>query len=566
MDGGSIVVEASTRPVDWGGKPAVVTTSVDVTEYEAARTALERSEQRFRDIVEASSDWFWEMDQDLRFTFVSERAAEIGGVDATQFLGKTRWESAGVSQDDARWREHRETLEARHPFRDFRYDYDGADGRHHHVSLNGIPVFDGDGRFSGYRGSATDITAEVSAIRKAADARDLFVQALESVPLQFTLYDSEDRLVYQNEAFRSSCALAGRELSLGATFEETLRVWTEGGGIEEAIGDEEAWIKSRMSLHRKPAGTWRMKLLWSDGSEHWFDVNEHRTETGLTLASYLDVTDLVHQEEQLRQALKMEAIGQLTGGVSHDFNNILAVMLGNLDLIMDGLAEDDPLREGITRVIAAAERGATLTQRLLAFSRKQALQPKVLDLNSLVGGMDQFLRQTLGEQIELELVRSGGLWTCQADPSQVENAILNLAINARDAMPDGGKLTIETANAHLDDEYAASQAEITPGQYTMLSVTDTGLGMTEEVKAAIFEPFFSTKEVGRGSGLGLSMVFGFVKQSRGHLTVYSELGEGTTFRIYLPRSKSDERPERRRPLSYEGLEGNGETVLVVGRR
>jgi signal transduction histidine kinase len=253
-----------------------------------------------------------------------------------------------------------------------------------------------------------------------------------------------------------------------------------------------------------------------------------------------EVAERMKAEEALRQAQKMEAIGHLTGGVAHDFNNLLQVVLGNLDGLkrrIDGAAT--PSRGEINRAVEGAmrgaERAASLTQRLLAFSRRQPLEPRPVDANRLVTGMSELLRRTLGESIAIETVLGGGLWRIFADPTQLENAVLNLAVNARDAMPDGGKLTIESANAHLDEAYAAEHQEVRSGQYVMLAISDTGIGMTKEVIASAFDPFFTTKEVGQGTGLGLSQVYGFVKQSNGHVKIYSEPGEGTTVRIYLPR-------------------------------
>ena len=239
-------------------------------------------------------------------------------------------------------------------------------------------------------------------------------------------------------------------------------------------------------------------------------------------------------EEQLFQAQKMEAVGQLTGGIAHDFNNMLAVVIGSLDFARhtDDVSRLKRLNE---QALKGATKAAELTQRLLAFSRRQTLIPAVVDANKLVGEMSELLRRTLGGAVRLETVLAGCLWRVFADPSQLESAILNLAVNARDAMPDNGQLTIETANCHLDERYAATHPNVAPGQYVLIAVSDTGEGMPPEVQARVLEPFFTTKEVGRGTGLGLSQVFGFVKQSGGHLNIYSEVGRGTTVKIYLPR-------------------------------
>jgi PAS domain S-box-containing protein len=273
--------------------------------------------------------------------------------------------------------------------------------------------------------------------------------------------------------------------------------------------------------------------------------------------------ELQETQERLRQAQKMETVGHLTGGVAHDFNNLLQVVTGNLEILGRHLPEDQArLRRAADHAMVGARRAATLTQRLLAFARRQPLSPRPLEPNKLLLGMSELLHRTLGETIAVETVLSPSVWRIEADANALENAILNLAVNARDAMPSGGKLTIETSNTHLDKAYARRNAEVASGQYVMICVSDTGVGMTPEVVEKAFEPFYTTKEVGKGTGLGLSMVYGFVKQSGGHVKVYSEVGQGTTVRLYLPRlvggAATDEEPAA--PLAPEG--SNSETILV----
>jgi signal transduction histidine kinase/CheY-like chemotaxis protein len=245
-------------------------------------------------------------------------------------------------------------------------------------------------------------------------------------------------------------------------------------------------------------------------------------------------------EETLRQSQRLEAVGQLTGGIAHDFNNLLTIIVGNLDTMQRRIAQEAgelaaKLKEPVDHALQGARSAAQLTHRLLAFSRRQALEPKRLDLNGTVKGMSELLRRTLGETINVETVLAAGLWPVFADANQLENAVINLAVNARDAMPDGGRLTIETANAYLDEEYASHFGDVSAGQYVLLSVSDTGTGIPPDVLQRAFEPFFTTKGVGKGSGLGLAMVHGFVKQSGGHIRIYSEEGHGTAVKIYLPR-------------------------------
>ena len=244
-------------------------------------------------------------------------------------------------------------------------------------------------------------------------------------------------------------------------------------------------------------------------------------------------------EQALRQSQKMEAVGQLTGGVAHDFNNLLTIIIGNLGIAKRGVVEARAER-ALDNALIGAERAAQLTQRLLAFSRRQPLNPRVLDVNKLIVSISDLLARTLGENIQLQTIGAAGLWKAEADASELESTLLNLALNARDAMPDGGKLTIETSNAYLDEEYCKQQENVSPGQYILIAVSDSGAGMSSETIDRAFEPFFTTKEAGKGTGLGLSQVYGFMKQSGGHIKIYSEPGEGTTIKLYLPRRDGNE--------------------------
>ncbi|MCK1283888.1 PAS domain S-box protein [Bradyrhizobium sp. 44] len=269
-------------------------------------------------------------------------------------------------------------------------------------------------------------------------------------------------------------------------------------------------------------------------------------------------------EEALRQSQKMEAVGQLTGGVAHDFNNLLQIIIGNLETLQRNLpAEFARLQRAAKNAMAGAQRAATLTQRLLAFSRRQPLDPKPLDVNALVHGLSEMVHRTLGETISVETVLGAGLWRVEADPAELEAAIINLSVNARDAMSKGGRLTIETSNAHIDEAYVASHTEVVSGQYVAIAVTDTGVGMDSKTVAQAFEPFFTTKAVGKGTGLGLSQVYGFVKQSGGHVNIYSEVGHGTTVKLYLPRLAAETAGQEHLDSDPAPEAAKEETVLVL---
>jgi nitrogen-specific signal transduction histidine kinase/CheY-like chemotaxis protein len=275
-----------------------------------------------------------------------------------------------------------------------------------------------------------------------------------------------------------------------------------------------------------------------------------------------DLTEKHAAEAQIRQAQKMDAVGQLTGGVAHDFNNILTVITGTIGILSEAVA-DRPQLVAIAKMIdEAAERGASLTKHLLAFARKQPLQPREIDVNALVLETAKLLHPTLGEQIEIRPLLAADAWTALADPGQLSTAILNLSLNARDAMPTGGKLTLETENVYLDEGYAGMHSEVTVGNYVMIAVSDTGAGIPAANLEKVFDPFFTTKEVGKGTGLGLSMVFGFVKQSNGHIKIYSEEGHGTTVKLYLPRATGLDQTAAE-VLEASRVEGGQEVVLVV---
>ena len=449
--------------------------------------------------------------------------------------------------------------------------------------------------------SLTELTEADERSRELARHQDATIAQLRLANLELARqFEARDRLAREKDA--ATAALLAEESRFRAIADKlpgivyrgvtasdgTYRDTYVSGGIEQALGVSPDYVMSGVThlfdyIHpdertdkiiaftlagqKRQTVVTELKMLRPDGGIRWWWL--HTTPTPLPDGALqwdgmaLDITERRRTEQQLSHAVKMEAIGQLTGGLAHDFNNLLTVILGNAEILTEELA-DAPKLGGLAEIIqTAAERGAELTNQLLAFSRRQALEPKAIDVNKLISGMDKMMRRMIGAHVEIELIRGAGLWSATADPAQLESALLNLAINARDAMGAGGKLTIETCNSHIDETYAATHDEVTPGRYVLISVTDTGTGMTPETMAKAFDPFFSTKEVGKGTGLGLSMVFGFVKQSGGHIKIYSEIGYGTTFKIYLPRAygPADVNEEGIVAASFEP-QGN-ETILVV---
>jgi PAS domain S-box-containing protein len=349
---------------------------------------------------------------------------------------------------------------------------------------------------------------------------------------------------------------------VGRPFWET--PWFTGTpGVPEAVKD---------AISRVAAGevaTVSMALDMPTGHRIYdFSMRPVLNEAGKVVAMVpeaVEITARVQAEDALRQSQKMEAIGQLTGGIAHDFNNLLTVIGGNMEMVSRRLGDgvDPRVRRGLENALTGTERASVLTQRLLAFSRRQSLDPKPLDVGKLINSISQLVARTLGETIVIETVVSAGLWRVEVDTNQLENTILNLAVNARDAMAGGGKLTLEASNSLIDRSYTIAHPEVAPGNYVLIAISDTGIGMNRETQARAFDPFFTTKDVGKGTGLGLSMVYGFVKQSGGHVKIYSEVGEGTTIKIYLPRLVGDKPGDDVDEAAATEIGNGSETVLVV---
>ena len=388
------------------------------------------------------------------------------------------------------------------------------------------------------------------AYRRAASSERLLQATLDSVREGVAAFDADRRLIAWNQTFSRMLKLPRRTLRRREALPAGKT--TEIDRFNDYFETLDAEVKQ----------TGRAALMESKAADgRSLEIFHNPAEDGGSVTTFLDRTEQRQTEEALRQAQKLEALGQMTGGIAHDFNNLLTVIIGATHLLQRAVAKDAQALQRIDMVTAAAERGARLIQQLLAFARRQPLEPEIVNLGHLMTEVLPMVRRAVGEKVSVEYVTSGGLWNTTIDATQFQTAVLNLAINGRDAMPDGGKLTIEVANAALDDAYAASHPEVEPGQYVMFAITDTGKGMDAATSMRALDPFFTTKPVGEGTGLGLPQVYGFVKQTGGHLKIYSEVDEGTTIKLYLPRELGDvfSQPRQAAALALAGTE----TVLLV---
>lgn len=432
------------------------------------------------------------------------------------------------------------------------------DGRVIHTQLNASPELDGEGKTVGVRAIYTDITARKEAEERLEESEGELRGLFGALDDRIMLVDRSGRYLKIAPTARLSYSRPPEEM-LGKTYRDIFP--------REKADFFFSKLTEAFETGQKVECEYQLPNL--KGEERWFNGRITPLDGEKALWVARDITELkeaeLHKtslEGQIQQLAKLEAIGRLAGGVAHDFNNILQAISGYVELIGLKLTSESPLREEVEEIGKAASRAATLTRQLLAFSRKSIMKMEAVNLDSLVGDIEKMLRRLIGEDIDLEIVPSRGLPLVEVDVNQFEQVIINLSVNARDAMPEGGKLTIETASVHLDESYAKEHSGVVPGDYVMLSVSDTGVGMTQEIRAKLFEPFFTTKEKGRGTGLGLASIYGIVKQSGGNIWVYSEAGRGTTFKIYLPALGGEAELSRRVDFSPEPLQGE-ETVLVV---
>jgi PAS domain S-box-containing protein len=412
-----------------------------------------------------------------------------------------------------------------------------------------------DDTFAGFIGSAMDLTE-----RKAAEEKlRLRDRAIEATSQGIIITDpsrDDNPIVYVNPAFEK---LSG--------YTQTEAVGRNCRFLQGPETDPTAVVELHDAIKQERSCAVELLNYRKDGMQYWVALNVSPICDAAGVVTHFvgvqtDITERKRLESQFRQAQKMEAVGRLAGGIAHDFNNLLTAILGYSQILLSGMAPDDPCRAGLEEIKKAGERAASLTHQLLAFSRRQVLLPKILDLNAVVADFEKMLLRLIGEDIELTTVPGKELGRIKADPGQVEQILMNLAVNSRDAMPHGGRLTIETANVDLNETDARSNPELYIGSFVMLAVRDTGCGMDAATRARVFEPFFTTKDVGKGTGLGLATVYGIVQQSGGHIALESEPGSGTTFRIFFPRMEeaaAAQSAQAQRTATSAGQE----TVLVV---
>jgi PAS domain S-box-containing protein len=560
-DGTEFPVEIGLNPIQTQGGLLVLSVIVDISERKRAEAAIRdyaEREQLFIAAVESSNDAIVTKTLDGVITGWNQAAERLFGFTAQEAIGERidlivpnelRDEVRGILAKikNGEKVDHHETVRV------------NKNGRRVDVSLSVSPVKSQSGAIIGAAKVARDIGARKKAQEALLESEQMARAIIDTALDAFVQLDHSGVIIGWSPKAEEMFGWPRQE-AVGQKLSDLVIPAENRGAYSQRISQFFQEADSGILGRRYEAPSLRR-----DGTRFSTEVSltALRRRDGYIINGFIrDITEKVAAEEQFRQAQKMESVGQLTGGIAHDFNNMLTVITGTIDILGEAVA-DKPQLAAIAKLISeAADRGAELTGHLLAFARKQPLQPRDTDINALLVEAGKLLRPTLGEHIEIESVLKNDVWLALVDPGQLSSALLNLAINARDAMPNGGKLILETNNVVLDQGYAKANADVQPGDYVLIAVSDTGGGIPEAIRDKVFEPFFTTKEVGRGTGLGLSMVYGFIKQSGGHIKVYSEVGHGTTFKLYLPRADAQAEPLAAISSDAE-IEGGNETILIV---
>ncbi len=550
-DGSEFPAEISSSPIETLQGTVVGVAIRDITQRKLAEEALRQSEERYRTLFENAPVGIYRTTPDGRILAANPALVRMMGYATFEEMASANLNTDEYGPEYPRG-EFIEKLEKQGGVAGLECVWHRKDGEPLLIRENARCIRDESGNTLYYEGTVEDITE-----RKRAEAENTrLVTAIEQSAEAVVITNTHGEIEYVNPAFTRATGYS-REEVLG----RNPRILKSGK--HDAAFYQQLWstiLKGQL---------WQGEVInqRKDGSYYTEQmsiapVRGAKGEVTHFIATKQDITERKILEAQLQQAAKIEAVGRLAGGVAHDFNNLLTIINGYAELLQDELAGDETLSGYVKEIHGSGERAAALTRQLLAFSRKQVLAPQVLDLNQVISDLESMLRRLIGEDIELLTILSSSLGLIKADPGQIEQVIMNLAVNARDAMPFGGKLTIETRNVDLDENYAHNHPTVKPSNHVMLAVSDTGAGMTPEIREHIFEPFFTTKEKGKGTGLGLATVYGIIKQSEGSVWVYSEVGQGTVFKVYLP-SVNDDQPVREYPAVETDSETGTETILVV---
>ena len=525
-----------------------------------ALLAAEEANHRYHLVADHGRTIVWEMDAEGLYTYVSHVSEAVVGYLPEELTGKKHFYDLHAEEGRETFRSaFFDVMARKRPFLNFEKALRAKDGRTVWVSSNGIPVLNDGGGLAGYRGSSTDITDRKRAEEVGRLSEERYRLISENTADVIWLMDADSaRFTYVSPSVErmlgySPEEILGQEMGFTLTAESRQSAGSRFAAVQEAFAAGDESVRTQVQ---------QLDQVRKDGSIVRTEVATTLLRNRQVVGVTRDITERAQAEARLMQAQKLESVGRLAGGVAHDFNNLLTVINGYSDMILGELPPDDALRELVSEIRTAGERAAALSGQLLVLSRKQVVQAREVNLNDIIAEVEKMLGRVIGEDIRLESVLSPSLGCVLADPGQLHQILMNLAVNARDAMPGGGTLLIETTNVDLLGDFAEQHGEVEAGHYVMLSVSDTGVGMTKDVMSHLFEPFFTTKKAGEGTGLGLATVYGIVKQCGGTIRVYSEPGRGTNLRIYLPRIEPVE-TTRKEPARETSTARGTETILVV---